>query len=138
MNPADASKPREICQNEPQIAARLAKTRGKLRALAAAGRPPFASQMLWRTARRLDSVTPALSLRYCPPGIRSGEDVVDIVVDEHDLERMAVDAVMLRQIGISFSLNAFGRLSLAQKHEVVELRRIIAFSLWRHSNGNLG
>jgi len=75
-----------------------------------------------------DTVTPALALGGRPPGIGTGEDVLDVVVDQHNVKFAALLAIMPGQLGLGFPPKPVGRLLLAQKDEVVELAGMVAIS----------
>jgi hypothetical protein len=73
-------------------------------------------------------VTPTLPLDGCPPSVGAGEDVLDVVVDQHNVEFAALLAIMPGQLRIGFPFNAVGRLLLAQEDEVVELGGMVVIS----------
>ena len=107
MDAADAPQAGKVRQHKAQIPTRLALASGKLR------HPLPQWSMADRQASRRapgssDTVTPALPLSGCPPGIGTGEDVLDVVVDQHDVKFAALFAIMPGQLGIGFPLNPVG------------------------------
>jgi hypothetical protein len=64
-----------------------------------------------------------------PPGVGAGEDVLDVVVNQHNVQFAALLAIMPGQLRIGFPLNPVGRLLLAQEDEVVELGGMVAISI---------
>src|SRR5207249_6598141 len=129
VDAADAAQPREIRQQKPQVAARLALAGDKLGASSAARGPRLPGRLLSRATSGRGSVTPALPLRGRPPGVGAGEDVLDVVVDQHDVELAALVPVVLREFRVGLPLDAAGCLLLAQEDEVVELGGMVAISV---------
>jgi hypothetical protein len=78
----------------------------------------------WPTLRH-----PSTPLRGRPPSIGTGEDVLDVVVNQHNVKIPALLTVMLGQFRINLPLDSVGRLLLAQEDEVVELRGMVAISI---------
>ena len=71
---------------------------------------------------------PALPLSGRPPSVGAGKDVLDVIVDQHNVEFAALLAIMPGQLRIGFPLNPVGRLLLAQENEVIELGGMVAIS----------
>jgi hypothetical protein len=74
------------------------------------------------------TITPALALSGRPPGIGTGEDVLDVVVDQHDVEFPALLAIMPGKLRISFPLNPVICLRFAQEDTLL-VNFLIAFLL---------
>ena len=138
MDATDAPQPWEVRQHEAQIAAWLALPAGKFRASAATRLPRLPSRLLRRASGRRRSVAPALSLRGRPPSVGAGKDILDIVVDQHDVKVPALLSVVLGQFRVNLPLDPVGRLLLAQEDEVVELRGMVAISVGWQPDGDLG
>jgi hypothetical protein len=85
-----------------------------------------------------DTVTPALPFGGRPPSVGAGKDVLDVIVDQHNVVFAALVSVMLGQFRIDFPPKPVGRLLLAQEDEVVELGRMVAISIGRQPDGDLG
>jgi hypothetical protein len=84
------------------------------------------------------SVTPALPHGGGPPSIRAGEDVLDVIIDKHNVEFVALVSVVLGQFRIDFPPNPVGRLLLPQEDKVVELGGMVAISIGWWRDGDLG
>jgi len=100
--------------------------------------PWLSARLLSRAPGSRDAVTPALPLDGRPPSVGAGKDVLDIVVDQHNVEFTALLAIMPGQLRIGFPLNPVGRLLLAQEDEVVELGGMVAISIGWQADGDFG
>jgi hypothetical protein len=88
----------------------------------------LSARLFSRAPGSSDAVTPALPLGGRPPSVGAGEDVLDVIVDQHNVEFAALVSIVLGQFRIGFPPNPVGRLLLAQEEEVVELGRMVAIS----------
>jgi len=75
-------------------------------------------------------VTPALPLGGRPPSVGTGKDVLDVIVDPHNVKFAALLAIMPGQLRIGFPPKPVGRLLLAQEDEVVELGGMVCDLHW--------
>jgi hypothetical protein len=73
-----------------------------------------------------------------PPSVGTGEDVLDVIVDQHNVKVAALVSIVLGQFRIDFPPNPVGRLLLPQEDEVVELGGMVAISIGRQPDGDLG
>jgi hypothetical protein len=137
VDAADTPQSREVRQHEAQISTRFALPARKLRASAAALGPRLAARFLSRAPGSRDAVTPAFPLSGRPPSVGAGEDVLDIVVDQHNVKIPALLTVVLGQFRVNLPLDPVGRLLLAQEDEVVELGGMVAISIGWQPDRNL-
>src|SRR5207244_13164076 len=110
----------------------------KLGASSAAGGPRLPGRPLSRAPGGRGSVAPALPLRGRPPSVRTGENILDVVVDQHDVKLAALLPVVLGEFRVGLPLDAAGCLLLPQEDEVVELGGMVAVSVGRQADGDLG
>src|ERR1019366_3595241 len=102
------SQPGEVSQHKAQIATWLALAIRKLRASAATGGPWLSSRLLSRASGSIGTVTPALPLSGRPPSVGAGEDVLDVIVDQHNVKVLAFFTIVLGQFRIDFPPNPVG------------------------------
>src|SRR5271157_5647639 len=103
--------------------------RRKLRASAATGGPRLAARLLRRAPGGRGAIAPALPLGGRPPSVKAGKDVLDVIVDQHNVEFAALAAVVLGQFRIDFPPNSVGRFLFPQEDEVVELGGMVTISI---------
>jgi hypothetical protein len=138
MDAADTPQPGEVSQYEAQISTWFAVPTCKLRTSTTASGPRLAARLLRRAPCGIDPITPALPFGGCPLGVGTGEYILDVIVDQHDVEFTALVSVVLGQFRIDFPPNPVGCLFLSQEYEVVELGGMIAIPIGREPDGDLG